>query len=244
MWLFPPRWFDEFSTKPAFFTLRRRNYLCICARWAWEILSLYASGHTFQTKLYRLHLHNNIQNWWLNSVLNSPSVLSSEVWTYHSRSKQIPLCRALTVGGNAIEWIPDWLSGWLFHCLSVLLSAWPVDMQLHKYPQQEQQQQLRFKLLFRALCRHTHFRGKPLPFLHRAAPIYCLFLSFMCFFVCVSTVCLAATCSPQAKILVLTNPLAPLSCSLCRSPSAFHVQLQSEMTFDYEYIHCVLCAPE
>lgn len=139
-----------------------------------------------------------------------PSELSSEAWTYHSRSKQIPLCRALTVGGNAIEWIPDWLSVWLFYCLSFCLSVWPVDMQLHKYPQQEQQQQLRFRLLFRALCRHTHFRGKPLPFLHRAAPIYCLyclFLSFMCFFVCVSTVCLAATCSPQAKILVLTIPL-------------------------------------
>lgn len=53
----------------------------------------------------------------------TPSVLSSEAWTYHSRSKQIPLCRVLTVGGNAIEWIPDWLSVWLFYCLSFCLSG-------------------------------------------------------------------------------------------------------------------------
>lgn len=90
----------------------------------------------------------------------------------------------------------------------------------------------------------THiFGGSRSPFYTAPRPfIVCI----VCFcLLCVSTVCLAATCSPQAKILVLTNTLPPLSSSLCRSPSAFHVQLQSEMTFyDNEYIHCVLCAPD
>lgn len=105
------------------------------------------------------------------------------------------------MGGNAIEYLTVWLS----HCQSVCLSGQLTCNSINIHNRNNNNN-------YDSGCylepsADTHFRGKPLPFLHRAAPIYCLYccLSFMCF--CVSTVCLAATCSPQAKILVLTNPL-------------------------------------
>lgn len=56
----------------------------------------------------------------------------------------------------------------------------------------------------------THiFGGSRSPFCTAPRPFIVCIVCFclLCVFVCMSTVCLAATCSPQAKILALTNPL-------------------------------------
>lgn len=143
---------------------------------------LNASGHTFQTKLYRMHLHNNIQNWWLNPVL-TPSRALLRSLNISLTLQANPTVLSFDSGWECYR-IPDCLSVWLSHCMSVCLSVWPVDMQLHKYPQQEQQQ-LRFRLLFRALCRHT-FSGEAAPlFAPRRAHLLFVLLFVFYVFLCV-----------------------------------------------------------
>lgn len=129
----------------------------------------------------------------------APTVQKLEHIT-HAPSKQIPLCSALTVGGNAKVYLTVWLS--------VSLSVWTVDMQLHKYPQQEQQ--LHFWLIFRALCRHI-FGGSRSPFCTAPRPFVVCFLLFL-FFMC--SVCLSTAVSGSHVLTTSQNTRTNLPPSL------------------------------